>query len=189
METENNSEEPPANKYLYFNVFEEEEPLDLLGDVKTSSIWAAGTDLFLSHFHAGLGCSISEKINLIVWVDCPLLLLKKHLSVVEFDTPRVYWPGIESTSRKYRAFKIGGHVFRLSPSFQKFRFKKDENLKLFGLELKCEILPFISETRKIRYLQINYEKACAAKEKLIQLFRTPEVTYEEILKNLKEMDA
>ena len=133
------------------------EMITLSNDIGELSIYSAGETIFKSHIYSGLGCALYEGKNLILWIDYPLEILKKHCQ--KKQTNRIYWnEGMKA--RSYSCLTYDGDLFGLSPAVQNLKFLKEDCMQEYGLHLKTAKFGFQNGDWdwEIRYVELDVEE-------------------------------
>ena len=157
---EKNMEVRSMESYRWANVYDvcDGDMATLSADISEFSIYEAGEKVLKSHVFSALGCALYDGANIIIWIDWPLELVKKHAE--KRVSNRVYW-GTTVKSRKYDYLYVEGDRFGLSPAMQSFRIKSDKHLQDYGMVLKETRFLFTEDHwgSKVKYLELDVDKA------------------------------
>ena len=157
---EKNMEVRSVESYRWANVYDvcDGDMATLSEDISEFSIYEAGEKVLKSHVFSALGCALYEGVSIIIWIDWPLELVKKHAE--KRVSNRIYW-GTTIKSRKYDYLYVEGDHFGLSPAMQSFRIKSDKHLQDYALVLKEARFLFTENhwESKVKYLELEVDKA------------------------------
>ena len=140
------------------------EQVSIEEDIERSSMFKTVEQLVRSHVHRALGAMRYSKDDMVIWCDFPYEKFKMSGGVVTGYHPWLNEQGIREGDYKYKEYKE--FCYGLSPAMQSIRFTSDEHLKLLGIKMREQPVPFKTheglpwpedQTRPMKYLIMEWD--------------------------------